>query len=171
MIEEKYYKKLSKLIEWVDGKPVWKKKSSKMSRIKIGSFAGNISKKGYLVIGVSIDSVEKTLYAHRLHWYMVNGTLPKIIDHINRDKLDNRIDNLREVTESQSHRNINKKNNTSSIYMGVTFINNKWRSAISINKKLIHLGSYDCEHCAGYAYDRALIKYGLSEYGNFNFSV
>lgn len=76
---------------------VWKKFTN--GRVLVGSKAGCIVKKRYATICID----EKTYLAHRLAWLYVHGEWPKgWIDHINRDKRDNRIENLRDVTPSQS---------------------------------------------------------------------
>ena len=51
---------------------------------------------GYIRIGIS----GRRYLAHRLAWFFVHGTTPQIIDHINHNKTDNRIANLRNVTQS-----------------------------------------------------------------------
>ena len=75
---------------------------------------------------------------------MVYGELPLMLDHINRIKDDNRIENLRPCTFSQN--SINKdiqKNNTSGV-VGVRWhkFNKKWFSTISVNGKEKHLGYF-----------------------------
>ncbi|HRI99390.1 MAG TPA: HNH endonuclease signature motif containing protein [Hyphomonas sp.] len=63
----------------------------------------------------------KRVYAHRIIWKMVHGVDPRVIDHINGDKLDNRIHNLRSVTHQENLRNTrrDRKNNTSG-HVGVS---------------------------------------------------
>lgn len=70
---------------------------------KVGEIAGNKTKNGY----VSISIGNKKYLAHRLALYFIHGKWPKITDHINRKRDDNRIINLREVTHHES--NINKR--------------------------------------------------------------
>lgn len=67
-----------------------------------GCKAGTYSDKGYIMI-----QIDKKIYAaHRLAWYYVHGYYPEHqIDHINRVRDDNRIDNLREVTQSCNSKN------------------------------------------------------------------
>lgn len=80
---------------------VWKSLPGN-GRAVVGLQAGCVAKKRYQMI--SIDG--KTYLSHRLAWFYVNGKWPKSwIDHINRDRLDNRIANLREATPEQSARN------------------------------------------------------------------
>lgn len=81
---------------------------------KIGSDA----KVGFIDDGYTrIEIDRKTYYAHRLAWLYVYGKFPELhLDHINCDKSDNRIENLREVTRFQNLMNVGRnKNNTSGL--------------------------------------------------------
>lgn len=87
---------------------------------------------------------KKNRYAHRLAWLYVYGYIPKYIDHVNGNKKDNRIANLRETTISQNMHNSKKpKNNTSGI-KGVYFHkkSQKWMGRVYINYKCIYLGIF-----------------------------
>ena len=103
-----------------------------------------------------------------LHRFLLSG---KIIDHINRDKLDNRVSNLREVSRAQNTINREKiRKKTSSSYKGVSFHSRDrvWTAYITVNKKRISLGIYKSEIDAARTYDRAAIKY-FGEYACLNF--
>lgn len=107
----------------------------------VGSGAGHIEAKGYR--SICIDG--KDFKAHRLAWLYVYGRWPqKQIDHKNRIKNDNRILNLREVTNSENQMNTKIKNTNTSGIKGVYFdaASKKWRAQISINKKKIGLGRF-----------------------------
>jgi len=106
-----------------------------------------------LPVGSSTDSGYITIcikgykgLAHRLAWLYVYGYIPENdIDHINRIKTDNRINNLREVSRQCNLRNTgNRKNNTSGV-KGVSFNkkSNKWQVSIAVNNKLYYLGRFD----------------------------
>ena len=113
-------------------------------RAKKGNIAGSIEKTGY--IRISIDG--KRYSAHRLAWLYIYGNFPAkgyMIDHINHNTSDNRISNLRCVTNIENQRNasINKANTSGKI--GVVWCKhyNKWRANIRIgNKKRKHLGYF-----------------------------
>lgn len=112
------------------------------------------TRKGYQRVGFRFNKRFYTLYAHRLIWFLVYGQVPKMeIDHIDGDKLNNSIRNLRDVnkTINQSNRKPNKK--SSSSYKGVYFYKNMWVSSIQINKKRTYLGSFNSEIKAAEAYD------------------
>ncbi len=97
-----------------------------------------------------------------LHYFIFQKVEEKnVIDHINRDRLDNRKDNLREATNSQNSQNITKKNNTSSVYIGVRY--RKERNIFSSSCKNVHLGNFEKEIDAAIAYD----KYSYKIFGNY----
>ena len=63
------------------------------------------SKNGYLYVSLYLDRQRKDVYLHRLVWALVYGRFPKQIDHINGIKTDNRLENLREVNQSENDQN------------------------------------------------------------------
>ena len=123
--------------------------------VKIGDIAGSKNQKGYLEIWVD----GKRYYAHRLAWLIETGEFPKEqIDHINCVKTDNRIANLRCVSDS-----INKQNkrealdkNTSGL-LGVSWMAKakKWKAQIQLNKTVIYLGLFEDKKQAHNAYVQA----------------
>ena len=80
------------------------------------------------------------------------------IDHINHAGLDNRKENLREVSASQNAANTRSKNNTSR-YKGVRRKSGRaWSVRIKHNYKEIHIGSFKCEHKAALAYNKKALE-------------
>ena len=109
--------------------------------VKAGSIAGYVNKKGYMMIGIN----GKSHRAHRLAWLYCYGELPSDdIDHINHEKLDNKISNLRVVSNQENHRNVKMSVANKSGYNGVSFCNNrnKWIARISDGKKYLNLGYF-----------------------------
>jgi hypothetical protein len=109
---------------------------------KRGGVVGAKNSCGYLMI--CIDGIQ--LAAHRLAWLYTYGYIPENeIDHINRTKTDNRIENLREVSRSCNIRNrVNSKNNTSGI-KGVSWAKERqqWIVRIMVNCREINIGRFD----------------------------
>lgn len=124
------------------------------TRVSIGKIAGKQKKRGYREIRVNLISYQ----AHRLAWLYVHGEWPKnLIDHINRDPSDNRIENLREATFSQNLRNVGVRSNSSTGVKGVSVhsLSGKYRACIRIDGKKIHLGIFPTVAEAGEAYRKA----------------
>jgi hypothetical protein len=116
----------------------------------IKSHTGNIINGigGGSYIGCSFNKDKKVykVLGHQLAWYFVYNEIPSIIDHINRNRRDNRISNLRIVTYQENSFNTNCK--------GYTFDkrSSKWRAQIRINNKIIRLGRFNTEFEANKAY-------------------
>jgi hypothetical protein len=105
-------------------------------------------------------------YAHRLAWLYVYGAWPSAqIDHINRQRGDNRIANLREVTNRQNHQNrAICKRNTSGL-MGVSKLpSGMWRAQLYLDGKGYFLGNHETKELAYAAYVAGKRK--LHEYWN-----
>jgi hypothetical protein len=108
-------------------------------RVKVGDVAGSICGNGYRLI--SIDSVKYK--AHRLAWLYVYGYLPEHgVDHKDRVKVHNQIDNLREASQQCNMRNTGNFSDNTSGVKGVNYHKptGKWRAYININRKNIYLG-------------------------------
>ena len=116
-------------------------KVSQARRIRVGDVAGSPNGRGYLAV-----KVRGQIYkAHRLAWLYGLGEWPKLdIDHINRNRSDNRIANLREVTHKQNLQNAGKYSHNTSGHTGVYWLkqSSKWRAHIKHNYKYIHLGCF-----------------------------
>ena len=114
--------------------------------------AGNINSLGYRV--VSVLGVQYR--AHRVCWKMHHGTDPVgMLDHINGDKLDNRIENLREADHALNARNRSIGRNNRSGYAGVDAHMGRYRAVITVNNRAMHLGLFDTPQAAFIAYVRA----------------
>ena len=110
---------------------------------------GNKDSSGYLEVGLYKNKKPKMFKIHRLVgiYFIENINNYKEIDHINRNSLDNRVENLRWATRSQNTANRVKFKNSSSIYKGVSFYkpSNKWCSRIRIDYKTTSLGYFNTE--------------------------
>ena len=120
---------------------------------KAGSRAGVVDKEsGY--VRISID--RKTYKAHRLAWFYVHKRWPaQNIDHINHDRADNRLVNLREVTQKQNTQAMKKRVNTKSKFKGITPYKYKpgfFVAQIRYDGKQRKIGIFDSELAAHEAY-------------------
>lgn len=92
-----------------------------------------------------------------MHKYLMAKTHTNcvLIDHINRNKLDNRMCNLRSTTVAVNNHNKGKLEGCASQYIGVTKHGNNWRAKIQVNGKRHNLGTYKEEIDAAKAYNKA----------------
>lgn len=107
---------------------------------------------------------KQKLYAHRAAWALYYGEWPgMVIDHINGDKSDNRISNLRVVAQVDNTRNQRRRINNTSGITGVTWdsARRKWIAQISILGSGIRLGRFDDINDAAHARREADRKYGF----------
>lgn len=120
--------------------------------VKPGRIAGTVNgDNGYRYIKLNgVHYLE-----HRMVWLYVHGRLPEgEIDHINGDKKDNRIVNLRQCTRSQNEINKGLSRVNTSGCKGVSWHaqSKKWRARLKVNKKEVHLGTFENKSDAERAY-------------------
>jgi hypothetical protein len=112
------------------------------SNAQAGDKAGCLHGGGYIAIQIK----RRRYYAHRLAWLYMYGEWPSSeIDHINRIKNDNRIENLRVVTRSENMKNVGLRKLNTSGYNNVSFskTKNKFRAYTRVSEKYKHIGYYD----------------------------
>lgn len=127
-----------------------------------GKPAGSLCGSGYR----RLDLDGAAYQAHRIVWCMYYGEWPsETIDHINLDKADNRISNLRNVERSVNTIRRAKYSSNSSGYPGVTYRKNrsKWVARIQVEKKSIYLGLFKDIEDAVTAYAQAKLRYSIPE--------
>lgn len=108
--------------------------------IKSGLLAKSISTSGYRVVKVKGKSYRQ----HRLAWYFHYGELPEHgIDHINGNKLDNRIENLRDISQGENCKNRKTNKNNSSGFRGVYKTKYGFISRIGVNGVIVNLGTFN----------------------------
>jgi hypothetical protein len=104
----------------------WKKQIN--NRVFVGKTAGSLTKSGYICISV----FKKRFFAHRLAFLYMTGSMPSlIIDHIDRNRSNNKWSNLREVTASGNAKNTSKILPIGHVH-GVSFdkFSKQWRAQI-----------------------------------------
>ncbi|HEY9878155.1 MAG TPA: HNH endonuclease [Leptolyngbyaceae cyanobacterium] len=112
-----------------------------------GKKATRRTKKGYLQLVLKDpETGEKfTCYAHRLAWLLVTGDDPGVmqVDHRDRDKENNRFDNLRLATPSQNSQNVGLRRSNKSGVIGVCWddVAKQWQANIRVDGRQINLGS------------------------------
>lgn len=128
----------------------------------LGTVAGCPHSRGYVKIFVK----GHTYFAHRLAWLYVRGEWPpEEVDHINGDRSDNRISNLRLATRSQNRANTFLRTDNTSGIKGVSMhsTSKRWRARVYRNGVETHLGFFNTKEEAAEAYRVA----ALESFGQF----
>ncbi len=114
---------------------------------------------GSLYVESSSFAKGKQTFIHRA----IMGRGRKDVDHINRNPLDNRKNNLRFVTKSENLINRRRFKGTKSKYKGVYFneTNKRFQASVYRNKKSVHIGLFIDEKQAKIARDKYIIKHSL----------
>ena len=118
------------LFEYKDGSLYWK--VNKTTRNEVGKRVGSPAKNYETVM---VDG--KNWFIHRLVFLMQHGYMPKIVDHINGNTKDNRIENLREANDCENAHNAKLRVNNVSGVKGVSWNKDreKWVVRVNHNKK------------------------------------
>lgn len=130
-------KTLYELLSYDHETGIFKWKVDRQPPVKAGDEAGHLKTNGYIVMSVDGHACA----GHRLAWFFVYGEWPKNeIDHIDGNRSNNAISNLRDVTKSINQQNIRsaRKHNKSSGLLGVTKDRNAWVCRIKLNGKTYH---------------------------------
>lgn len=135
--------------------------------VRIGAVCGRISRHGYREI-----CVDRVLHrANRLAWLYMTGEWPALsVDHINRNKADDRWCNLRLATNSENAANQCVRKSNVSGFVGVSWCadRQKWAAQIRIAGRKTNLGRFATAEEAAKAYDRAAFA-AFGGFANLNF--
>lgn len=155
---------LYEIFDYKDGLLYWKK----TKYAKIGSIAGCITNghSGYRRV-IYVGSIPYR--ASRLIFFWHYGYFPEVVDHIDHNPLNDRIENLRGCSQRQNSFNSSPAKNSSSQYLGVSWNKNKkvWTASIKINNRQKHLGTFKTEASAALAYNRMAVMH-YKEFANLN---
>ena len=154
MTPSAFYHELASLLSYDPLTGIFRWVESHDNHVKAGDTAGAIGTQGYRKIGLR----RRYIAANRLAFFMVYGRLPVgVIDHINGDKQDDRIENLRECTVLQNAQNSKVPRNNTSGFPGVSWYrrNACWMAQIGVNFVTHHLGYFDRPEDAYAAYRQA----------------
>jgi hypothetical protein len=139
---------------------------------KTGRILKSFLHNGYFSIDLmeNCKTNQKTIHRLVAIQYIENPNNYLEVDHIDRNKLNNNLSNLRWCSRNQNQQNKKKTLNCSSIYRGVTFnkSRNRWCAGKRINGKTNNLGSYKTEIEAAQAYNQFIIDNNLGEFCELN---
>lgn len=133
------YDKVREIYTYRNGKLYWRIKQSQ--KTIVGQEVGSLDHYGYIQTSYS----QKKYKLHRLVWLYCKGVMPKYeIDHINGDRSDNRIENLRDVKVSENRLNLGQHKGNKSGYKGVSWCkrDKMWLAQVAFDKKSFNLGRY-----------------------------
>lgn len=146
-----------RLFEYRDGVLLYKKCPRGSGKFKHNPEAGTKSGHGYKKTRVN----NKVYYIHQLVFLMHYGYIPKLIDHIDGNTENNVIENLRESNKSLNACNSKLPAHNTSGTKGVSWAKRekRWIAKVQINKKVIHLGSFEDLELASLVADEARLLY------------
>lgn len=123
----------------------------KSKGLKPGDRAGSIDERGYVKVRLN----NKTYKAHRLIFLFVNGYLPKFVGHKDKDRANNKPDNLRGSNAKTNACNKTKASNKTSCFKGVSVTPaGRFRAQVTKDRKIYYLGTFDSEIKAARTYNR-----------------
>lgn len=144
--------RLRELLSYDAETGIFRWRMARGSSAKAGDAAGRRESLGYIQIGVD----GRRYMAHRLAWLATHGEWPQgEIDHINGDRDDNRLTNLRQATRSQNLQNLRRaRSDSRSGLLGASWdaASGAWKGQIQVEGKKKHLGLFDTAEAAHRAY-------------------
>jgi hypothetical protein len=153
-------KLLHELFEYRDGVLFWKSTRSTRKDI-IGKKVGYLNTAGYLATEIN----GQHFMVHRLVYWLFNEERPILIDHIDRNKLNNKIENLRPATHVENSYNTKVRCDNRLSVKGVTFhkLTKKYGARCQVNKKAHWLGLFETVEDAS----KALQAFREQHHGEF----
>jgi hypothetical protein len=136
-----------------------------------GKKAGNIDFYGYCSTGIRYNNITCRIKLHVIVWILNHGCYPdNILDHIDNNRSNNIISNLRKANPHLNNLNVLPQPNKSSQYRGVYFnkVVSRWHTQYALNRKRNHVGHFDDEIEAALAYNEAISKVFNKEYAYIN---
>lgn len=145
--------------EYISGELYWTK--HRCYRAKVGMKAGTINSRGYAVVSLKGD----VYCIHHIVWAMHNGFWPVGIDHIDGNRSNNKIENLRVASHKENNMNVTWNKRNTSGYKGVSFDKdcNRWKAQIKFRGKKMSIGRYKTPEEAHSAY----VKKAQELFGEF----
>lgn len=152
--DAEYLASLREHIRYEEGNLFWAKRPAgrRGNGIEVGAPVGCPAHNGY----IQMSFQQTRLWAHRVTWFLCKGEWPSFdLDHINRNRADNRIENLRAANRSENNANSKLARTNKSGYKGVHWCarTRKWCMQIWFKGRRVRIVYFDCPELAGLAYD------------------
>ena len=147
-----------RLFEYRDGRLYCKAKTNpKSNKVKIGDEIGSLSASEYLRTKINYEEH----YIHKIIFLMHHGYTPQIVDHIDGDRTNNKIQNLRAVNLSQNQHNRTKSANNTSGFKNVSWCKRtkKWQVTLAMSNKAMAFGRFNDIELADLVAQEARDKY------------
>lgn len=158
--------RLRELFTYEDGELIWHSRPREEFKSRYawlywntrysGTIAGSLVPNGYK----RLEFKRKSYAIHRLIWRYMHDTWPETIDHIDGNRANNKIDNLRDVSMRENSRNKAIPKNNKSGVIGVYRDAWSWRAVIGTGTKQINLGAFPSKDAAIAARKAAELQYG-----------
>jgi hypothetical protein len=121
----------------------------------VAQFKWTLHGRGYAYRQADVNGERRSIMLHRYIMELAGRDPGARVDHINKNRLDNRLQNLRAATASQNAVNSKLRVNNKSGFRGVSWESGKWLAKIKVNYVPIRLGRFDDKIAAARAYDAA----------------
>ncbi len=133
--------------------------------ITTGRFIKQFISKGYYRVSVYLDKKQYTKNVHRFVaiCFIPNPQNKTQVDHIDNNKLNNHISNLRWATRVENRHNNSKQKNSFSKFLNIYKNRNRFRCSINIDDREVNIGTFDTEEEAVNARDRYIVEHGLND--------
>lgn len=146
------HERLLELLTYDPGTGLFHWRLSLTWRRPVGSLAGTLTRYGYLAIGLE----GRKYYAQRLAWFYVHGVWPPSgVDHKDRIKTNNKIDNLRLADQTQNMANSSAQKRNKTGFKGVLKKRKRFQARITFEGRSLYFGVYDTPEEAHAAYCEA----------------
>lgn len=131
---------------------------------RAGKHAGSVWRDGYVWVGIMVGGVHRRIRRGRIVFALAYRRWPKCeLDHINRDRSDDRPGNLREATRTQNNQNRRAYRKASNLPRGVCRRDGRFEAALGVGGARTYLGRFPSAELASQAYESAR----ASAYGAF----
>lgn len=140
-VEQPTQELVQSLFDYKDGVLYWRRATSNRNHKMVGKMAGWVGDQGYAKININ----GKAYSAHRLIFMFHHGYMPNQVDHVDGDRGNNRIENLRAATHEQNAQNAKLRCNNTSGIKGVSFNarRKKWIVQLRCNRRHVYVGGFD----------------------------